>query len=292
MEKSKIPTMAADDPRQYMLNERMEIYMKTGVPSGALEMHFHNFYEIMYITEGTFTILIDNTDYLLHAGDFVLIGINKLHHYRYLNKAHNDSKRILFWISKEYLEKLSGPNYNFEEAFKSDKSPAWTFPSQLKEELEDYLLKLLYLNADLNIDEEEKRLLQNSYTSLFFVHLNKFCKLEDESFSIENTYGHPMIRTVSEYINENIDKNIDLDKLAASVHLSKYHFARTFKKTTGMTVRNFIIQKRLILACELIWAKEPLKNIYSICGFNDYSSFYRNFKAFYGISPSQFKGKD
>ena len=78
MLKLQVPTMAADDPRQYMLNENLEIYEKVGVPSGALEMHFHNFYEIMYIIEGEFTILVNNTNYVLNSGDFILININNL----------------------------------------------------------------------------------------------------------------------------------------------------------------------------------------------------------------------
>ncbi|NLN05956.1 MAG: helix-turn-helix transcriptional regulator, partial [Clostridiaceae bacterium] len=97
------------------------------------------------------------------------------------------------------------------------------------------------------------------------------------------------IHTVAEYINQHINEHITLDTLASQVHLSKYHFARLFKETTRMTVRDYIIQKRLILACEMIWAGEPLKNIYNACGFTDYSSFYRNFKSFYGLSPSEYK---
>ena len=289
MLKLQVPTMAADDPRQYMLNEYLEIYEKVGVPSGALEMHFHNFYEIMYIIEGEFTILVNNTNYVLNSGDFILININNLHHYTYTDSKHENNKRILMWVSKKYLNQLSAPSYELDSCFANGFTPAWRFPPHHREQLYEYMLQLLYISADDNRNKTENKLLQNAYTTLFFVHLNKLCQRKEFSFSPENTYNDPMIRTVSEYINQHIDEPITLDTLAAQVHLSKYHFARLFKETTRMTVRDFIIQKRLILACEKIWAGEPLKNIYSACGFTDYSSFYRNFKSFYGLSPSEYK---
>ena len=281
--------MSADDPRQYMLNENLEIYEKIGVPSGALEMHFHNFYEIMYIIEGEYTILVNNTNYVLNSGDFILIDINQLHHYRYTEKKHENTKRILMWISKKYLNQLSGPDYELNQCFSNDFTPAWRFPPHHREQLHEYLMHLLYLSGKSYKNNSEHKLMQNAYSTLFFVHLNKLCQRKEFSFSTENTFNNSIIRTISEYINQHIDEPITLDTLAAQVHLSKYHFARVFKETTGMTVHDFVTQKRLIFACEKIWSGEPLKSIYRACGFNDYSSFFRNFKSFYGISPSEFK---
>lgn len=74
--------------------------------------------------------------------------------------------------------------------------------------------------------------------------------------------------------------------LAQQANLSKYHFVRIFKELTGMTVHDFINHKRIIKACEMIWDGEPLGDIYERRGFSDYSSFFRNFKAIYGISPN------
>lgn len=289
MAKKRIATMAADDARQYMLNEDFEVYEKFGIPSGAMEMHFHNFYEIMYITEGEFAILVNNTTYRLKPGDFILINLNQLHHYQYTEQKHDSCRRVLMWISKSHLDQLSGPDADLSYCFSLTKSPAWHFPAHQREKLGGYLERLLYLGADENIGEAEVRLLKNAYLTLFFVSLNQLCRHPEFTFATENTYNNPMIRTLTDFINKHIDEPITLDMLAAQAHLSKYHFVRIFKELTGMTVHDFIIHKRMIKACEMIWEGEPLGTLYQLCGFTDYSSFFRNFKAIYGISPREFK---
>lgn len=289
MAKKRVATMAADDARQYMLKENFEIYEKSGVPSGAMEMHFHNFYEIMHITQGEYAILLNNITYRLKPGDFILINRNQFHHYQYVEKQHDSCRRLLMWISKSYLEQLAGPDADLAYCFTQNKTPAWHFPAHHRDHLNKYLTKLLYLESDDKTPGGELRLLENAYLTLFFVSLNQLCRHPEFSFSTENTSNNPMIRTLTDYINEHIEQPITLDMLAKQAHLSKYHFVRIFKELTGMTVHDFINHKRIIKACELIWEGEPLGSLCQRCGFSDYSSFFRNFKAIYGISPREFK---
>ena len=75
--------MAANDERQYMLAEDYEIYEKTGAPVGATSLHYHDFYEILYIAGGRFDIYVEPSVYHLGQGDFLLIGRNQIHHYIY-----------------------------------------------------------------------------------------------------------------------------------------------------------------------------------------------------------------
>lgn len=288
MPKKRIASMAADDARQYMLSESFEVYEKCGIPSGAMEMHFHNFYEIMYIAEGEFAILLNNTTYRLKSGDFLLIDQNQLHHYQYVEKRHDNCRRVLMWASRSFLDQLSGPDTDLTSCFGLP-TPAWHFPRHHREQLASYLTSLLYLAADEKMPRGEVRLLQQSYVSLFFVALNQLCRHAEFSFATENTYSNPMILTLTEFINEHIAETITLDMLAEQAHLSKYHFVRIFKELTGMTVHDFVNHKRIIRACEMIWEGQPLGDLCQRCGFSDYSSFFRNFKAIYGISPREFK---
>ena len=51
-------------------------------------------------------------------------------------------------------------------------------------------------------------------------------------------------RGVREYIHEHLQENISLDELAGSVGLSRYHFARRFRQSTGTTPHEFVLQQR------------------------------------------------
>jgi hypothetical protein len=61
------------------------------------------------------------------------------------------------------------------------------------------------------------------------------------------------------------------------------------KYQINVSCSQFITQKRLIVAKNLISAGKPLEQIYNLVGFGDYSSFYRAFKREYGIYPSQYR---
>ena len=70
MKTTHIKTLEASDERQYMLHENYEVYEKHGAPIGAGTMHYHNFYEIIYVLEGEYASLLGNQTYHMKAGDF------------------------------------------------------------------------------------------------------------------------------------------------------------------------------------------------------------------------------
>ena len=53
-----------------------------------------------------------------------------------------------------------------------------------------------------------------------------------------------------------------------------------------MTVHEFINNKRLVKARDMLKADRPLADAWQESGFNDYTTFLRNFKKVFGVSPS------
>ncbi len=80
-----------------------------------------------------------------------------------------------------------------------------------------------------------------------------------------------------------------MEELAGLVHMSKYYFLRRFKELTGVTVHVFVTNKRLIRACELLREGKSITQVYQAVGFSDYSSFLRNFKSTFGVSPGRYE---
>ena len=60
---------------------------------------------------------------------------------------------------------------------------------------------------------------------------------------------------------------------------------RLFKQETGYTLGQYISQKRLLLAKELILSGEAVKQVCYDCGFKDYSTFSRAYKRLFQESP-------
>lgn len=89
------------------------------------------------------------------------------------------------------------------------------------------------------------------------------------------------------FILESTIYDIDIDQLAQLAGMSKYHFIRTFKITFNVTPYQLLIQKRLLLAKQLLEKRTPLVQVAHSIGFSDLASFSKAYKKYYGYPPSQ-----
>lgn len=286
---SRLRRLEATDERQYMINENYEVYEKQGAPVGAMTFHYHNFYEIIYVLEGEYSSLIENQTYHMKKGDFLLIDQNVMHKYHYVEKKHDSSKRIILWVTQGMLSQLSGDGMDLSACFRGSESCAWHFPVYYEEMLQGYLLKLAMTEMVESKQQGAKQVLDRGYLTLFFVYLNILCTRKEYLFAQEELVVHPMVEQVSAYVDEHIGEKISLDVLAEQVHMSKYHFLRKFKELTGVTVHTFLVNKRLIRACRALQEGASVTESWQRTGFSDYTSFLRNFREAFGVSPGKYR---
>ena len=95
-----------------------------------------------------------------------------------------------------------------------------------------------------------------------------------------------------ELIHDNYRTSLGLDDLAQAAHLSPFHFARSFKVSTGRSPYQYLIAVRVERAAQLLRnprAQRPaLTNIASECGFSDQSHLTRHFKRVIGTTPGRY----
>lgn len=97
-------------------------------------------------------------------------------------------------------------------------------------------------------------------------------------------------RTVRDYVREHLRENIGLNDLAAAVSLSRFHFARRFKQSTGKTPHAYVLQERLARAQALLRrTSTPLPDVAAQSGFSDQSHMNRVFGRLTGITPGQYR---
>jgi LacI family transcriptional regulator len=109
-----------------------------------------------------------------------------------------------------------------------------------------------------------------------------------EKYNISDNY----IKTVIDYINENIRLNISIDKLAEIVPLSRRNLEMKFKEATGTSVYQFILDKKVdLISTELLTTDKDLLDIAIETGFNDVRNVYRIFKKYTGYTPVSFRKK-
>jgi len=95
---------------------------------------------------------------------------------------------------------------------------------------------------------------------------------------------------INAYISKHIASKINVAQLAGCVFLCESQFYALFKQQVGMTPHQYLIQKRFILAKELLESTVfSLSQIAETCGFANQSSFTRTFTKMQGRSPSKYR---
>lgn len=101
--------------------------------------------------------------------------------------------------------------------------------------------------------------------------------------------GHAELARLTEFIDGNLERAITLADLADLVNVSRFHFSRLFKHSTGMTPISYVERCRIQRARALILETDlPLVEIALMTGFADQSHFTRRFHRHVGCTPAVF----
>jgi AraC-like DNA-binding protein len=89
-----------------------------------------------------------------------------------------------------------------------------------------------------------------------------------------------------------LDRELDLEQLAASANLSKFHFARRFRTLTGQSPIHYFIQLKMQRACQLLDTTAlSVKQVAAELGYDDPLYFSRQFRRIIGRSPSDYRAQ-
>lgn len=99
-----------------------------------------------------------------------------------------------------------------------------------------------------------------------------------------------MSEMITTYISEHFAEKITIEQLSSLAGLSSYHFIRTFKKQTGFTPYEYILNTRMNTARYLLKNSGlPVKDICFSTGFSCESIFCTAFKRIEGMTPAQYR---
>lgn len=98
-----------------------------------------------------------------------------------------------------------------------------------------------------------------------------------------------MVRKACELIEGRAAENLSLQTIADEAGVSRFHFLRLFKASTGLTPHEYLFLRRLGMAKSLIGQGHSLIRTAHEAGFADQSHMTRRFKAAYGVTPGQYQ---
>ncbi|MEO8158236.1 MAG: AraC family transcriptional regulator [Betaproteobacteria bacterium] len=137
------------------------------------------------------------------------------------------------------------------------------------------------------------RLYAESLANLLAVHLLRNYTEHPELVAAEKVSVAPRsVIQAMQYIHENYPGEVSLAAIAGAAHLSPYHLTRVFKKATGVSPHQYLVQVRVNSARSLLAAgagRRSLAEIATAVGFSDQSHLTRHFKRMLGVTPKQLR---
>lgn len=255
------------------------------------ELHQHSFYEVFYFLSGKINYLVGSQTFHLLPGDILLISPED-QHCAVLQPQKGHYTRIVLWIDKEFLKNIPTvfPG-NLLQCFKI----ASRTRSNLFRPLPGQRQRIVEILNRLLVEEKMKHLYGSNLLSIanvisLLVELNR-AYADPEQLTVKNSASRTeeLVNDVLIYLDERFADPITLDDLAARFFISKSYLSHIFKKYTGISVYRYITKKRLSVAKDLLDHGAMPLEVSTDCGFNDYSTFYRAYKAEYGLLPKKAK---
>jgi len=131
-------------------------------------------------------------------------------------------------------------------------------------------------------DCKNKEILLFSFLKKFYNDYSKTCEI--------NKKNDRIISIVDQYIDTNLNQNLSTRDISLYLGYDKSYFIRFFKKKTGITPNNYIINKKVEEAKEILLHPHniDIADIAQELGFYDQSHLNRNFKKIFAVSPSKY----
>lgn len=244
------------------------------LPCDTYSMHIHNAYELIYFLEGDATHVIEDRKYKLKKGDLILIRPRQYHFIQIDSLSRYERYNILFDTEKHNVEGVELIPDSVEIISLAGNPVA-----------EDIFRRCDFYHQNYSAETFAK-ILSHLLSELFYnIHLFPY------SFSMESASLSPLISKALQYINEHLCSVVDIEEIAHRLFVSESYLFRLFKKELHQTPKKYIREKRLLMAQKMLSSGEKPTSVCERCGFSDYTTFYRNYTALFGHSPSR-KTKD
>lgn len=242
----------------------------------AYKMHTHDDVEIYLLLAGHGLFHIEGTSYPLSPGDVLVMRPAESHYIELTSDGPYERAVINFnldafsaidpdgLLTKPILKREAGRHNQYKSfAFHGGSSMGYwqTMMSEAGDPYVNLLAGLIGLLREIH---------------------NIFYQQEDQE-----TAADMLEYRIVQYINDHIREPLGLEDICKQFFVSKAQLCRLFRKTTATTVWQYITVKRLVLARQLLEQGESPTKLYTQCGFNDYSTFYRAYVKHYGCAPAQ-----
>lgn len=236
--------------------------------------HTHNCSELFFITQGLGQFQIEEQIHSVGSSDLIIVNPNVVHTEVSLN-AHPLEYIVLGVEGLELaITNTSEQRYCIVNCL-SIRDTILFYLQNILREIE---------SKSLNYDIVCQNLME-----ILMILIMRQTGLTSTLIPIKKNATH-LSSTIRRYIDAHYRENITLDTLIEMTHVSKYYLVHAFTKEYDISPINYVIQKRIEEAKQLLKNDDyTLSSISRILGFSSPSYFSQTFKRLTGISPNEYR---
>ena len=235
-----------------------------------VEREYYNSQLIMYTVGGAGKVKTNAGEFVCRPGDIVLIDCREPHSYCTLDRSW---EFYWFHFSGSRAYEVSAPFYERQGKLVRLQEASMTY---------QYIKKVVR-NGDAKSREDEIEL--SAYIQLILCEV-----IRQNIADTRSNRKSDELESALAYIEEHFSDQLTVEAVADYVGLSKSYFSSMFKKETGFSPYDFIMNKRLNMAKELLkTSHDSVNNIAARVGFNSTANFIQTFRTKYDMTPRQYR---
>lgn len=276
-----------------LIDENENILVYKNLHKIEEKQHQHDFFELVYVYEGSGTHFINGEEVFVKRGDLLIMGIKDIHSF-----VPNGQMGLLnCLISPEFISEELLNSYDADDIlsltmfkdFHVEKFvPIIKFPS----EKFNYIEKLFnMMQTEFSKKETGYLSVIKSYLNIIFINI--FRELEKDKKIVGGNHFRKISENVLKYIEENYNKKISLNDLAKYNFYNPSYFSKIFKECYGKTLTQYVNDLRINEAINLLEnTQKTISEIALEVGFSDRKQFYKIFKEYRGVLPTAFRKEE
>ena len=254
----------------------------TEAPDESLfPLHAHNRYEIYCFLAGQGYYTVEGHDYPLTPGCILVMRDGETH------KLHISPDRPYERMALHFSPHLVDPALRESLLAPFRARPLGQRNMLLPSEELSRVVDMLRRITDGTLPPEEDRARILAYLPAILHELSRAALINGPS--VEETDGTPLVSQIIDYINHAPAEVESMEALEEKFGFSRSYLNRTFRRSTGVSIWDYVILKRLTEARKSIRRGTPAVIAAREAGYTDYSSFYRQYKKRFDITPEEEK---